>query len=73
MAYGVVRSDNRGVPKCIEQTTVTRKTELEKVRGTLKVAHLKGDNKITGLIAVSLYDLKPFYMMTNACDKVQWT
>ena len=46
MVYGVVRSDNRGVPKCIVQTAVTKKNELEKVRGTLKVAHLKGDSKI---------------------------
>ena len=73
MAYGVVRRDNRGVPKYIKQSSVTKKNEIEKVRGTLKVAHLKGDDKIKGLVALSLYDSKPFYMMSNACDKVEWT
>ena len=33
--YGVVRSDNQGVPKCIEQSAVTKNNELEKVRGTV--------------------------------------
>ena len=72
MAYGVARSDNRGVPKCVHQDAVTRKTDLEQVRGTLKVAHLKGDDKIKGLVAISYYDSKPFYMLTNACGKVEW-
>jgi hypothetical protein len=44
---------------------------LEQARGTLKVAHLKGDEKIPGLIALSYYDSKPFYMLSNACEKVQ--
>ena len=73
MAYSVVRSDHRGIPKCIKQSTVTKKNELEKVRGTLKVAHLKGDDKIRGLVALSLYDSKLFHMMSNTCDKVEWT
>ena len=72
MAYGVVRSDNRGVPKCVHQDAVTKKSDLEKCRGTLKVAHLRGDDKIKGLVALSYYDSKPFYMLTNACEKVEW-
>ena len=73
MEYGVARSDNRGVPKFIKQSSVTKKNELEKVRGIPKVANLKGDDKIKGLVALSLYDSKPFYIMSNACDKVEWT
>ena len=42
MAYVVVRSYNRGVSNCIEQSAVTNNNELDKVRSTLKVAHLKG-------------------------------
>ena len=72
MSYGVVRSENRGVPKGIEQSAVTKKNGIQRVRGTLKVAHLKGYNKIKGLVALSLYDSNPFYMMSNACDKVEW-
>ena len=32
-----------------------------------------GDSIIEGLVSLSLYDLKPFYMMTMACEKVEWT
>ena len=55
------------------QTALTKKNDLDKVRGTLKVAHLKGDSKIEGLVTISLYDSKWFYMISNACDKVEWT
>lgn len=72
MAYGVVRSKNRGVPCCVQQDVVTKKAELEQVRGTLKVAHLKGDDKIKGLICISFYDSKPFYMLSNACESIEW-
>ena len=56
MAYGVVRSDNQGVPKYIEKRSAINKNELEKVIVTLKTAHIKGDDKIKGLVALSLYD-----------------
>ena len=46
IAYGVVRSENRGVPKFIKKSAVTKNNNLEKVRGTLLAAHLKGDNKM---------------------------
>ena len=68
-----MRSDNRGVPKCIEQSAVTKKNEHEKVRGILNFVHLKGDNTIKGLVTLFLYDSKPFYLTSNACDKVEWT
>ena len=60
MTYGVVRSDNQNVLMCIKQSALTRKPKLEKSRGTLKVAHLKGDNKIRLLVAISLHDSKLF-------------
>ena len=60
------------MPKCVLQREVTRKADLEKARGTLKAAQLVGDPKINGLISLSLYDSKPFYMMTMTCEKVEW-
>ena len=54
------------------QKELTRKADLEKARGTLKAAQLVGDPKIEGLVSLSLYDSKPFYMMTMACEKVEW-
>ena len=70
--YGVVRQSGRGIPKCILQKEVTRKADIEQARGTLKAAELVGDAKCKGLLAISLYDSKPFYMMTMACEKVEW-
>ena len=70
--FGVVRQSGRGVPKSITQKEVTKKAEIEEARGTLKAAELIGDPKCEGLIALSLYDSKPFYMMTMACEKVEW-
>ena len=68
---GVARQSGRGVPDCIKQETVTRKDELESVRGTLNVAELVGDPSIN-LVAISLYDSKPVYLMSSACDQVCW-
>lgn len=72
MIYGVVRSDGRGVPKCIAQKEMTRREDKIRARGTLKVAHLKGDSTIDGLLAISYYDSKPFYMMSNATNCIEW-
>ena len=54
------------------QKELTKKADLEKARGTLKTAQLVGDPKIEGLVLLSLYDSKPFYMMTMACEKIEW-
>ena len=53
MIHGVVRSDGRGFPKCIFQKEDTAKADKEKARGVLKVALLKGDSKVQGLLALS--------------------
>ena len=72
MVYGVTRKSGRGIPKCILQEEVKTKDELARVRGTLKVAKLVGDEKLQGLVAVSLYDTKPVYVLTNAIEQVKW-
>ena len=72
MIHGVVRSNRRGVPKCIFQKEATEKAEKEKSRGTLKVDLMKIDSKVQGLLALSYYYSKSLYMMDNAIDKVQW-
>ena len=72
MIYGVVWSSGRGVPKCAMQKEKTHKEEKICAQGTLRVAHLKGDSKIDGLVALSYYDSKPFYMMSNFTDCIKW-
>ena len=69
MIHGVVRSEGRGVTKFIFQKEYTTKSGKEKARGALKVALLKGDSKVQGLLALYYYDSKPFSMMKNTIEK----
>lgn len=72
MLLGVVRKGGRGVPSCILQEAVTKKEDLCKVRGTLKVSQLIGDSELPSLLAVSIYDSKPVYLMSNSAEQVKW-
>ena len=44
----------------------------DQARVTLKVVYLNSDSKINGLVALSYYYSKPFYIMTNAAENVEW-
>jgi hypothetical protein len=70
--HGVTRQSGRGIPKCIEQTPQTTKENIMRNRGTVKVARLVGDPDLKDLVAVSYYDVKPFYFMTNAWTDIKW-
>jgi hypothetical protein len=70
--HGVTRHHNKGIPKCVEQIAYTTKELILKNRGTLKVARLVGEPRLKDLIAVSYYDVKPFYFMTNSWDEIKW-
>ncbi len=72
MIHGVVRPSLRGVPGCVKQKEVTRKTDLERVRHTVRVAVLKNDSVCKNLVCISLYDSKPVYLLSNACPEVKW-
>ena len=66
--HGVAREKGKGVPSCLFQKKETSKIAHTKARWTLKVATLKGDPSIPGIVALSLYDSKPLYFMSNACE-----
>ena len=72
MAHGVARMSGRGVPKLVLQKEVTKKSDLENVRNTVKVAVLKGDSVCKPLVCISLYDSKPVYILTTVCSEVKW-
>ena len=72
MIHGVACETGKGITKCVKQMEVTRKEDIAKQRWTLKVAGLEGDPEIPGLVCTSLYDSKPFYMMSNACEEIKW-
>ena len=72
MIHGVTRPSLRGIPPAIKQQEVTRKGDLEKVRHTVKVAILKGDEVCNDLISISIYDTKPVYFLTSATESIEW-
>ena len=72
MVHGVTRPSLRGIPSIIKQDIVTRKSDLARVRHTVKVAVLKGDSVCKYMVALSMYDTKPVYMLSMACVKVGW-
>ena len=72
MIAGVVRQGGRGVPQMVKQIEHTRKEEMIAAQGKLIVAVLEGDDDCKGLVVTSLYDQKPFYMMSMCCESVKW-
>ena len=62
----------RGVPGCVKQTEVTKKDEVALARGTLKLAQLQDDPEMPNLICSSLYDQKPFYMVSTGQEIISW-
>ena len=73
MVHGVTRPSLRGIPSVIKQEEVKKKGDLEKVRHTVKAAVLKGDEVVHDLVSVSVYDTKPVYFLSNACEEITWT
>ena len=71
MIHGVNRPSDRVVPKYIEQNLMAKKHELQKVRGTLKVAVIEGDASYQ-VVAVSLYDTRSVYIVSTSYDKIEW-
>ena len=66
MLHGLVREKGRGVPVYLYKTKETTKLSVVQAKWTLKVSTLKGDAKIPGTFALSLYDRNPLYFMSNA-------
>ena len=65
LVTGVARMGDRGVPGCVKQSEVTKQDEFAFAQGTLKLAQLQDDPEMPNLICTSLYDQKPFYMMST--------
>ena len=62
----------RGIPDIVKQVEITTQVELAAARGTLKVAQLVGDEEMPNLVVTSLYDQKPFYMMSTGMPQISW-
>ena len=73
MIHGVCRQGGRGIPEKLKQDAFTKQDEEFNARGTLLAAVCQGDPEMTPIICTSLYDVKPFYMMSTVADQVIWT
>ena len=73
MIHGVCRQGGRGIPDKLKQETRTKQDEEFNARGTLIAAVCNGDPDMTPIICTSLYDVKPFYMMSTVASEVVWT
>ena len=71
--HGVCRQGGRGIPDEIKQEQKSKQDREYNAQGTLKVAICEGGEDMTDIICTSLYDVKPFYMMSTVCSKVEWT
>ena len=72
MVHGVTRPTLRGIPPIVKQNEVTKKSELESVRHTVKAAKVCGDEVCNNLLAISVYDTKPVYFLTNVAESIEW-
>jgi hypothetical protein len=67
---GVTRQGMRGLPKAVIQEEVNTPSAQMQVRGTVKVAVLKGDPGCASLIAASVYDTKPVHFLSMSAESV---
>jgi hypothetical protein len=72
LCHGVVRKGGRGAPKCIIQEEVKDRNKQIAVRGTVKAAHLQGDDVVKCLLASSVYDTKPVHYLSMVSVKLEW-
>jgi Transposase IS4 len=68
---GVCRKGMRGIPQIVMQQEV-KPAEVKFVRGTVKVAVLKGDENCPNMIAASVYDAKPVYFISMIHKEIKW-
>lgn len=72
LCAGVTRKGMRGIPSCVIQQEVISRIQQRQVRGTVKAALLEGDPKCPGLVATSIYDVKPVNMLSMYCSSLKW-
>lgn len=69
---GVTRKNGRGLPNSVLQEEVKTKEAEISVRGTVKVAVLKGDANCPNVVAASVYDTKPVHFLSTICESIAW-
>ena len=62
----IVCRPSRGIPKCIVQETMIKKEDILKSKVTVKCAILVRNLNFKNLVAMSIYDSKHVYFVSNA-------
>ena len=69
---GVVRSGGRGFPEVAQIEEVKAEAAVQKVKGKVKVAILKGQSDAEDLVAVCVYDNKPVRFISTFAKVIEW-
>jgi len=72
LCHGVCRMGGQGVPSILIQEPKTKMEEAFQNRGNLKMAVLDGVPGMTSILCSSLYNVKPFYMMSTVSSEIKW-
>jgi hypothetical protein len=73
LCHGVVQKGGQGAPKCIIQEEVKYRNKQIAVRGTVKAAHLQGDDVVKCLLASSVYDTEPVHYLSMVVSvRLEW-
>ncbi len=72
MTQGVIQKSNWGVPPCVIQEDKKKGKQADAAWGTGKAAFLRGDPCVSNVIVVSVYDQKPFYMISSVAKNITW-
>ncbi len=68
---GVLFKLNCGAPSSMYQDKLSGKA-AEKAQAYVKASVLMGDLWVNGLVVASVFDQKPFYMITNVAKEITW-
>ena len=71
--HSITRTDNRRFPKHVLQLELKNIRLFDKKGNTENVAVLEGDISIEYLVAISLYDSRPIYFLSNVIPDATWT
>ena len=71
--HGICRQGGRGIPINVKQEVESKQDREFKASNMLMVSVCKGDPYMTDIVCTSLYDIKPFYMMSTVANQVTWT
>ena len=72
LIHGVARHGGQGIPDCVKQSEHIRHEDAFNTRETLKAAVIRSVRGLTPILYISLYNIKPFYMMIIVAPDVTW-